>query len=106
MQSFQVKMNIQSVSARSLLTEQIQKQVVPLQTSEVYLSIDIKYVGVITKESTWKFDEEMLRTAGIQCIYGAMAWWTVEPDLLTCLKCLTKIMKKEWTKTMYKKIML
>ena len=44
-------------------TEQIQKQVAPLKSSEVYFSIDIKFVGVITKKSTLKMNWEMLHTA-------------------------------------------
>ena len=34
--------------------EQLQKQVASLKSSEVYLSIDIKYVGMVTKGSTQK----------------------------------------------------
>ena len=44
-------MNVQLVNESLCSMEQIQKQVVSLNTSEVYLSIDIKYVGVITKGS-------------------------------------------------------
>ena len=49
---FSVEMNVQSVSESSFPMEQIQKQVVSLKSSEVYLFTDIKYVGVITKGST------------------------------------------------------
>ena len=45
-------MNVLSVSESLFLIEQIQKQVVALICLEGYLSIDIKYVGVITKGST------------------------------------------------------
>ena len=57
-----MEVNEQLVSESSFLTEQIQKQVVSLKSSEMYLSIDIKYVGVITKGSTWKIDSEMPHT--------------------------------------------
>ena len=53
-------MNIRSVSKSLFLTEQIQKQVVSLNSSDVYLSVDIKYVGVIT-------------IVGIQCTCEALA---------------------------------
>ena len=42
-------MNVQSVVESLLSMEQVQKQVVSLKSSEVYLSTDAKYVGVITK---------------------------------------------------------
>ena len=47
-------MNVQSVRGFFFFffTEQIQKQVVSLKSSEVYLSIDIKHVGLITRGST------------------------------------------------------
>ena len=48
-------------------------QVVPLKSSEVYFSNDIIHVGVITIGSTCKINSEMLHTAEIQCIHGAMA---------------------------------
>ena len=43
-----VEMNVQRTSESSFLMEKIQKLVVSLESSEVYLSTDIKYVGVIT----------------------------------------------------------
>ena len=57
--SFLVEINVKSVGESLLLTEQIQKQVVPLKSLEVYLSTDIKYVGVITVGSTWKTNSEV-----------------------------------------------
>ena len=51
----------------------------------MYLSIHIKYVGVITDGSTWKSNSETLRTARNQCLRGTIARGTVEPDLLTYL---------------------
>ena len=73
MWSFWAEMNINLMSDSLFLTEQIQKQVVSLKRS--YLSIDIKYVGVLllARGSTWKIKSEMLLTAGNQCICGAMA---------------------------------
>ena len=53
--------------------EQIQKQVVSPISSELCPSIDIKYVGVVTKGSTRKIKSEMLRAAGIHCVSGVMA---------------------------------
>ena len=75
-------MNAQSASENSFSMEQIQKQLVLLKPPEMYLSINITYVDVIDKGSTWKINSEMLRTAGIQCIHVVMAQWTVESDLL------------------------
>ena len=54
MQYFGVEMNVQSASKSSLWMEQIQQQVVSLKSSEVYLFIDIKYVGMVTKGKTVK----------------------------------------------------
>ena len=51
MQSFCVEMNIQSELESLFSMVQIQKLVVSLKSSKVYLSNDIKYVGVITKEN-------------------------------------------------------
>ena len=45
MWSFLVKMNVQSVSESLFSMEQIQKQVISLKSSEVYLSIDINVCG-------------------------------------------------------------
>ena len=45
-------MTVRSASEGSFFTEQIPKQAVSMKCSEVYLSIDIKDVGVITKVST------------------------------------------------------
>ena len=73
MQFSQVKMNVQSASESLFLMEQFQKQVVSLKSSEVYLSIDIKYVGVTTTGSTAKIHSEVLHAGGIQCICEAMA---------------------------------
>ena len=84
-QSFWVEMNVQLVSESSFLTEQIQKQVVSLKSSEAYLSTDSNYVGVMTKGSTWKINSEMLGTAEIQCISGAMIkhqWCVLTPSLI------------------------
>ena len=53
--------------------ELIQKQVASLQSSIVYLSIDIKYVGVTTTGSTAKIHSEVLHAGGVQCICEAMA---------------------------------
>ena len=86
MHSFWLEMIIQSVSESLILTEQI-AQVVSLKSSEVYLSTDIKYVGVITKGNTWSINSEILHAAGIQCICGAMGQSAVKPDLLTYPKC-------------------
>ena len=44
-------MNILLAREGLLLIEQVQRQVVSLKSSEMYLYIDIKYVSVITKES-------------------------------------------------------
>ena len=44
-------MNVQSASEKSFSTEQIEKQVATLKSSKLYLSMDIKFVVVITKES-------------------------------------------------------
>ena len=41
-------MNVQLASESLFLTEQIQKQVVSTKSTEVDLSIDVKYVGVTT----------------------------------------------------------
>ena len=49
-----------------------------------YFPITIKY-GCNNLGSTWKINSEMLHTARMQCICGAMAQWTVEPYLLTYL---------------------
>ena len=49
-------MNVQSANESSFSKKQIQKQVAALKSLEVYLSIDIKYVGAITKGSTWKIN--------------------------------------------------
>ena len=76
-------MIVQSVSESLFSTEQIQMQAEPVKSSKVYFFIDTKFVGVMTKESTWKINSEMLRTAGIQSICAAMAQWTVKPDPLT-----------------------
>ena len=86
-QSFLVHISVQSVSDSLFLTEKVQKPIVSLWSSEEYLFIDIEYVGVITEGSTHKINSEMLPTAGIQCICGVMAQWTVKPDLLTYSKC-------------------
>ena len=80
-------MDVQPTNESSFSTQQIQKQGVVLRGPEAYLSIGIKYVGVITKGITWKFNMDMLRTARIQCMSGAMAQWTVDPDLPTYPKC-------------------
>ena len=72
-------MKVQSASERSFSMKQIQKQIVPLKSSEVYISIDIKFVGVITKDSALKINSEMLHTMGIQCACGAMAQWKAWP---------------------------
>ena len=45
-------MNVQLESESLFLAEHIQKQVAALKRSEVYLSIDMKYVDVITKGNT------------------------------------------------------
>ena len=58
-------MNVQSANESSFSKKQIQKQVAALKSLEVYLSIDIKYVGAITKGSTWKINSEILHSAGI-----------------------------------------
>ena len=86
---FLVKMNVQLESESLFLAEIIQKQVAALKRSEVYLSIDMKYVDVITKGNTWEIHSEMLPTVIIKCICGAMAIWPVESDLLTYIypKC-------------------
>ena len=65
-------MNVQSATESSFLAEMIQKQIVSLYSSEVYLSVDIKYVGVINEGSTRKMNIEMLRSAGIQCVWLAL----------------------------------
>ena len=52
MRSFRVRMIVQSVSESLFSTEQIPKEAVLLKNSEAYPSIDMKYVGVITKGST------------------------------------------------------
>ena len=46
-----MEVNVQLASESLFLTEQVQKQVVSLKSSEVYLFIDIKFVGVVTKGS-------------------------------------------------------
>ena len=51
MQTF-MEINVQSVSESLFSVEQIKNQEVSLKSSEVYLSIDIKYMGVVTKGST------------------------------------------------------
>ena len=84
-------MNVLGVSESSFLTQRIQKQVVSPKSSEVCLSIDIKYTGVKAKESTRKINSEKLPTGGILCICGAMAQRTVEPDLLMYPKCQQQI---------------
>ena len=45
-------MDVQPTSESSFSTQQIQKQGVVLRGPEAYLSIGIKYVGVITKGIT------------------------------------------------------
>ena len=47
-----VEINVQLASESSFLMKQIQKQIVSLKSLEVYPSIDIEYMGVVTKEST------------------------------------------------------
>ena len=64
--SFSVVIIVQLASERSSLKEQIQKQAALVKSLEAYFSLDIKYVGVITKVSIQKIDPEMLRTVGIQ----------------------------------------
>ena len=81
-------MDAQSVSESSFSTKQIQKQVVPMKSSKVYLSLDLRFVGMLTQGSTWKITSEMLRTARTECIHGAMAQRTVHPDLLSHSKVL------------------
>ena len=49
-----MEMNVRSVRESLLSMEQVQKQAESLKSLEVYLSIDIKYVGVITKGSIQK----------------------------------------------------
>ena len=81
-------MIVQLASERSFLKEQIQKQAASMKSLEAYFSIDVKYVGVITKVSTQRTDPEMQRTMGIQWICEAMAQCTVEPDLFTLISTL------------------
>ena len=50
--SLRVEMNVQSAGEITISTEQVQKLVVSLKNSEVYLSTDIKFVNVITRDST------------------------------------------------------
>lgn len=71
------------VSVNEFLTGQVQNQVVSLQSSEVFLSIDIKYVDTITKRNTQKVNLGMQHTVAVQCICGAMAQCLVELDRLT-----------------------
>ena len=78
-------MNAQSKSESLFITQQIQKQTLSMKSSEVYHTIDIKYVGVITKVSTWPIGSEMPYTVGIQCICGA----TSEQLSLTHLRILS-----------------
>ena len=47
-------MNVLLASESLLLIEQVQRQVVSLKSSEMYLYIDIKYVSVITKGGSRK----------------------------------------------------
>ena len=56
-----------------------------MKSPKVYFSTDIKFVGAITKKNTRKINTEMQRTAGIQCVCGAMAQRTVGPDPPTYL---------------------
>ena len=79
MQSFWVEMMYSQWVTEwdSFLMEQVQKQVVSLKSSEVYLSTDIKYMSVITMASTWKITLEMLCTVGILRLRGTKAQWTV-----------------------------
>ena len=44
--------NVQSPSQSSFSMEQVQKQVVSLESSETYLSVAVKYVGMIAEGST------------------------------------------------------
>ena len=44
-------MNLLSASESLFSTEQVEKQVVPLKISEVYLLLAVKLVDVITKSS-------------------------------------------------------
>ena len=67
---FGLEMNVQSSSESLFSTEHIQKQVVPLKISEVYLSVDIKYVSVTTKGSTWKINSEILGPVGFSDSLG------------------------------------
>ena len=61
MQFVWAETNVQSASESSFSATQIQKQVVSSKSSEMYLSIDIRYVGAVTKGSTWKIPSETLR---------------------------------------------
>ena len=73
---------IQLVSEISFLTEQTQKQAIPLKSSGVYLSTDIKHVHVITKVSMWKKKIHKCYVLQELCVCEAMAQRTAEPDLL------------------------
>ena len=79
--SFCVDIHVQSVNERLFATQQVQKHVASLKSSEVYFSIDINYVFVVTKGSPWKMNSEMLLTARIQNICRAMAQWTARPGI-------------------------
>ena len=87
MWSFWVEINVQLTSESLFLMEQIQKQVVSLKSSEVYLSIDINYAGMITKGNTWKINSVTRCAAGIQFVGP----WLSEQSSLTYLCILSVI---------------
>ena len=72
-------MNVQLASESSFLTEQVQKQILSLDNSKVYLFTDIKYVGVITKQGEFSASA------------GSWLQRTIESDLLRNPKCQTYI---------------
>ena len=66
-------MNVHLVSESLFWMEQVQKLVVSLKSSEVYLPIDIRYEGAITEMSTCKMNSEQLCTVKILWTCGALA---------------------------------
>ena len=71
------------------IRQQIQKQTESLKSSEMYLSIDIKYVGVITKGSTYAtYCGKSVHLWG----HGSM---NSKPDLLKYFVSVSGVQKKK-----------
>lgn len=80
-------MSVQSATETLFLTQQIQKQVAAFKSEEVYLSIDIKYVGVKTKGAHEKFFQKCYMLQKFSASEGP---WLSEESSLTHL-CILRV---------------